>query len=323
MEKQPKRAKVKKKLTPIDFERMWGKEGPYSQVRMCEEIRILDDSVSRTFLVVEAEVNPFTFEYIQKHRKEFVGDEQVLQLLDHAEYRGKFGYLVSAGEVEMHMPMAHKFAREQADMTTQTLIRMHTFIIDTFGLKKLKEESDKEALARFERRQAESKKDTGGKGNLIWSEQMGSVVRIDEAPSENVMPKTHRDTGRRNMTYVYVIIPFDKGFDFSKEQAMILGSALVDISEEFDVEIGDAVSDFEYMSIGAYIPANVDQDYFIYEFTDRCNMQARKNMFQEVSLITIGKKPTQGEIRTFLASVPQVGNKKKESARANTKKKKR
>ena len=41
---------------------MWGEDGPYSQVRLCEEARILDDCVSRVFLVVEAEINPFTFE---------------------------------------------------------------------------------------------------------------------------------------------------------------------------------------------------------------------------------------------------------------------
>ena len=80
--------KINKKLTPKDYERMWGKNGPYSQVRLCEETRILDDSVSRVFLVVEAEINPFTFEYVQKHRQRFANDESVLQLLDHAEYRG-------------------------------------------------------------------------------------------------------------------------------------------------------------------------------------------------------------------------------------------
>lgn len=54
-----------KKLTKTDYKKMWGDDGPYSQVRLCEETRILDDSVSRVFLVVEAEINPFTFEWAE------------------------------------------------------------------------------------------------------------------------------------------------------------------------------------------------------------------------------------------------------------------
>src|SRR3989338_9611688 len=112
--------KINKKLTPKNYEQMWGEDGPYSQVRLCEETRILDDSVSRVFLVVEAEINPFTFKYVQKHRQQFVGDESVLQLLDHAEDRGKFGYVVSAGEVEFQDEEAVLFARKQTDATIQT-----------------------------------------------------------------------------------------------------------------------------------------------------------------------------------------------------------
>ena len=84
---------MSKKLTQKDYKRMWGEDGPYSQVRLCEETRILDDSISRVFLVVEAEINPFTFEYVQKHRTRFADDEAVMQLLNHAENRGKFGYV--------------------------------------------------------------------------------------------------------------------------------------------------------------------------------------------------------------------------------------
>ena len=129
-----KERKISKKLAPQDYKRMWGEDGPYSQVRLCEETRILDDSVSRVFLVVEEEINPFTFEYIKKHRQRFVNDEPVIQLLDHAEYRGKFGYIVSAGEVEIQDEKSWLFARKQKDMTIQTLIRMHKFVIDECGL---------------------------------------------------------------------------------------------------------------------------------------------------------------------------------------------
>ena len=125
---------MKKKLTQRDYGQMWGEEGPYSQVRLCEETRILDDSVSRVFLVVEAEINPFTFEYIQKNRKKFETDEEVNQLLHHAEYRGKFGYVVSAGEVEIRDKESYDFAQKQKDMTIKTLIRMHRFVMDEYNL---------------------------------------------------------------------------------------------------------------------------------------------------------------------------------------------
>ncbi|MDO8594082.1 MAG: hypothetical protein Q7R93_01020 [bacterium] len=127
--------KDQKKLTQKDYERMWGEGGPYSQVRLCEETRILDDSISRIFLVVEAEINPFTFECIQEHRKRFADDEPVTQLLDHAEYRGEFGYVVSAGEIELRGEESKRFMRKQADMTIQTLIRMHAFVIEKYNLR--------------------------------------------------------------------------------------------------------------------------------------------------------------------------------------------
>lgn len=127
--------KDQKGLTQKDYDQMWGEDGPYSQVRLCEETRILDDSVSRVFLVVEAEINPFTFECIQRHRQQFADDEPVTQLLDHAEYRGKFGYVVSAGEVELRDEASRRFARKQADMTIHTLIRMHAFVIEKYDLR--------------------------------------------------------------------------------------------------------------------------------------------------------------------------------------------
>ena len=116
---------MKKKLTQRDYDRMWGEDGPYSQVRLCEETRILDDSISRVFLVVEAEINPFTFEYIQKNRKKFENDEIINQLLDHAEYRGKFGYVVSAGEVELRDKESHDFARFAEPRFERVAIRFH------------------------------------------------------------------------------------------------------------------------------------------------------------------------------------------------------
>jgi hypothetical protein len=126
-----------KKLTQKDFKDMWGDEGPYSEVRLCEETRILDERISRIFLVVEANINPFTFEYVEEHREKFKDDKPVLQLLDHAVYvEDNYGYLVSAGQMEMIDMESHVFARQQAEMTIATLIRMHEFVMEEHGLDK-------------------------------------------------------------------------------------------------------------------------------------------------------------------------------------------
>ena len=48
---------------------LWGETGPYSQANLRKEARILDDQVSRVFLVVEADINPTTFEIIASNEE--------------------------------------------------------------------------------------------------------------------------------------------------------------------------------------------------------------------------------------------------------------
>ena len=69
-------------LTDKQTAELWGEDGPYSEARFIIEHRILDDSVSRIFLRVEVNVNPFTYKIIKKHRKEFINDEEVQKILD-------------------------------------------------------------------------------------------------------------------------------------------------------------------------------------------------------------------------------------------------
>ena len=72
-------------LTQKQKDRLWGVNGPYSQANLIIQTRILDDKVSRIFLSVEAEINPLTFELLEKHRAQFIDDQKILQLLDCAE----------------------------------------------------------------------------------------------------------------------------------------------------------------------------------------------------------------------------------------------
>lgn len=52
------------RLKQKDIDKLWGEEGPYSEVKIIKQLRILDDQISRIFIEVEVYVNPFTFETI-------------------------------------------------------------------------------------------------------------------------------------------------------------------------------------------------------------------------------------------------------------------
>lgn len=118
------------KLTQKQIDKMWGETGPYSQANLTIQTRILDDKVSRVFLVVEADINPLTYEFVKKHRAQFADDPKILQLLDHAEYRGQeFGYVVSAFEAEYKNGSIMREAQERLKYVIETLIKMHKFVI--------------------------------------------------------------------------------------------------------------------------------------------------------------------------------------------------
>jgi len=123
------------KLSKKQIDMLWGESGPYSQANLVKQVRVLDDAVSRTFLIVEVDINPTTFELVGKHRadKEFKDDIAIQQLLDHSDYRGPhFGYVSMAFEREY---VDEKVLME-ADLvlvrTQDTIIKMHKFVMDNF-----------------------------------------------------------------------------------------------------------------------------------------------------------------------------------------------
>ena len=119
------------KLTQKQIDNLWGESGPYSQANLIIQTRILDDSISRTFLVVEAEINPLTCELIKKHRAKFIDDQKVLQLINHIEYRGpEFGYVVSSFEAEYKNESVMHEAQERLKYTIETIIKMHKFVMN-------------------------------------------------------------------------------------------------------------------------------------------------------------------------------------------------
>lgn len=82
-------------------------------------------------MIVEVDINPFTFKLIQKHRTSFKDDEPVLQLLDHAEYRGKaYGYVTSAFQEGYRDDGVLQEAQRHLDYSRETIIRMHRFVME-------------------------------------------------------------------------------------------------------------------------------------------------------------------------------------------------
>lgn len=119
------------KVTAKQRAELWGESGPYSQAHLIVETRILDDKVTRTFVIVEADINPFTYKLIKKYRKHFVDDQSIQQLLDHAEYRGQdFGYVACAFQHELRDARTMTKAHDHLDYTKKTLIKMHRFVME-------------------------------------------------------------------------------------------------------------------------------------------------------------------------------------------------
>lgn len=279
-----------KKLSRKDYDRMWGEDGPYSQVRLCEEIRILDGSVSRVFLLVEAEVNPFTFEYVRKNRRQFSGDEPVLQLLDHSENRGKFGYVVSAGEVELRDEGSRGFARKQADMTTEALIRMHKFVMNEFSLG---HNSDYVVL-----------KDRTSPDRFVWNAGTGRVEPADEEVWGKTTLIGSPAGVRNNKVRFFIVFAFKEKADFKKKSAKLFAETLQATARKFQVDIENCEALMAHVLITALLPFDIAPTSFIEAVLAACNGGRKYPLFQKDYLVTNVKKPSPEQIMSFLGQLP-------------------
>ncbi len=142
--KQPTCRQVQKKmknqpLTKKQIDLLWGNgpgpTGPYSEANLSQEVRILDDSVSREFITVEVHINPTTFELVKKHRndKEFKDDIAIQQLLDYSEFRGeKFGYVSMAFTQEYLDENVLRTGRLALRRVQDTIIKIHKFFMSEY-----------------------------------------------------------------------------------------------------------------------------------------------------------------------------------------------
>lgn len=116
-------------LTKKDKSALWGETGPYSQASMVIQTRILEDRISRVFLEVKLEINPYTFEFIKKHRNEFADDETVQQILDSSEFRGQRDGYVSCVYSQEYKSKLLEEANKYLDRAEKAIIKMHKFVL--------------------------------------------------------------------------------------------------------------------------------------------------------------------------------------------------
>jgi hypothetical protein len=116
---------------------LWGDGGPYSEAYIKIQTRILDDSISRIMLEVEANINPLTYRIIKGAKKIFANDEPIRQLLDHARYMGKnLGYVVCAFSREYIDESVMEEAKMHLKYVEETIIKMHKYTMDLLNIKR-------------------------------------------------------------------------------------------------------------------------------------------------------------------------------------------
>lgn len=282
-----------KKLTKKDYDNMWGEDGPYSEVRLSEQTRILDNGISRVFLLVEASINPFTFEYVLKHRDKFADDSAIQELLDFAEYRGPLdGYVVFAGEEELIDKKSFEVAFAARNMTVKNVMKMHDFVMKEC---KLKGRDQKGIIISDTLTQASEDK------RYIWDTSSGTVVPIDESMWDS-KTRIESPAGARNGKIRYFIVfAIASGKVLSRDKVKWSASSIKDISRKFGVEIEKAEGGMGYMMLTALIGSDIAPA----DFVEACIFASNQNaaLFKKKYFVTNTSRPTGNEIVAFLRNV--------------------
>ena len=122
-------------LTNKQKEELWGDGGPYSEARMIIENRILDDSITRICIAVEANINPTSYKIIKDNLEDFADDSIIKDLIDSAFYQSKEeGYLLTAFSIKFFARDKNndiiKEAEKKLEETNQAIIEMHKYVIE-------------------------------------------------------------------------------------------------------------------------------------------------------------------------------------------------
>ncbi len=280
----------KLRLTKRNKEDLWGDDGPYSEINLSEQTRVLDGTISRVFYVVEAKINPFTFEFVLKHREEFSGDEAIQQLLDHAEFRGPFdGYVVSAGEEETTNEKSFDLARAYRSMAVENVIKMHNFVIRSFGLQG------------YHGDMGITISDPLSYKKHVWDSGTGSVIPTEESICDSSV-SVHSSAGTKNGAVRYFVIFALVGKNaLSKDEIIMSAKVMKKVADIFHVDIENAEAHLGYIMFTVLIDVNIAPADFVMQCISGSN--TKKRLFTDQYYITNVSRPTWREIQGFLKSL--------------------
>lgn len=123
------------KLSAKQISELWDEAGPYSEANIKIQTRILEDSVSRVFIIVETNINPLTYKIISQNIARFKNDSVINTLINSAEYMGEdFGYVSDIFVQEYVSEKTMKEANKHLKNANKAIIEMHRFVMDLLGL---------------------------------------------------------------------------------------------------------------------------------------------------------------------------------------------
>ena len=116
-------------LSQEQIEKLWGDGGPYSQVNLVFENRILDESEARRYYYIHVEINPLTFEIVEKNLDDFQNDKEVMGIYEtHEEREDGNGYNAYPFRVQVVDEEDDKKEAQKALVEIKkAVIRMHKY----------------------------------------------------------------------------------------------------------------------------------------------------------------------------------------------------
>ncbi len=282
--------KFRNKLSKKEANALWGEFGPYSEVRLTEQTRILDDGISRIFLIAEASINPFTFEWILKNRNKFSDDASLQDLLDHAEYRGPSdGYVVCAGQEEWIDKHSFDLVSAYRKILVEQVLKMHQLVIDAYKLKK----TDEQDLLIHDDIHSE-------KNKYIWSEKEGVVPTEDGIWDGNTKIASPAGTKNGKIRYFIVFVLADR-VTMNRKETSIFAEQLKKTATIFHVEVEDMSADRGYMLATVLIGPDTVPLNFI--DTSISSINKKHMLLRKEHYITNISRPSFYEIEGFLRSI--------------------
>jgi len=122
-------------MTKKQIDELWGDGGPYSQVNLIFENRILDDKEARKYYYVQAEINPLTFETVKDGLDDFRDDEWVMAICETGEEReDENGYNAYPFRMQNTDKNDLREAEKSLEEIKKAVIRMHKYTMEVLGI---------------------------------------------------------------------------------------------------------------------------------------------------------------------------------------------